>query len=149
MLRNILAFLLAPFPAALIMAGIVVVRPRPGRGLFEHPVFMFLTVCVALYAIGLLFAVPIYVVLRRRGTSSLPSHAFTGGAIALAACGPLAAWGFAFGHIPARIIAPAILLYTFLGLLTGTTFWLIARPDRRPARRQQRAAKSRLLNTFE
>ena len=150
MLRTMFAFLLAPFPAATIMAVFVAIRPRQGvAAVFAHPASMFVAFCLVTYALGLVLAVPTYVVLRRRGIASLRSHAFTGAAIPLAVFGPLAVWGVALGRISARIIGGGILIYAMLGLLTGAAFWFLARPDRRAAPGQVRAAQGRLLKTFE
>jgi len=151
MLRNIFAFLLAPFPAAAIMAAMVAIAPQPGRAVFEHPASMFAAVCLFVYVLALLLAVPAAAWLRRREAFSLRVHAFTGTAIALVGIGLVALWDIAKGrNLPVSgSTAIGVAAVTIFGLLCGATYWVIARPDRRAALGKGRAGRDRLLKTFE
>jgi len=144
MLRNIYAFLVAPFPAATLMALRVAAWPRPGGGVFEHPASMFVTISLFFYIVGVVLGIPLFLWLRRRGGASLRTCAFTGALITLIGIGLPAAWAVAHGQRAGPEIVFGILIYGVLGLLTGAMFWLIARPDRRAAFR-----KAGLSKTFE
>ena len=150
MLRNIFAFLLAPFPAAALLAALMAIAPQHDRNIFEHPASMFVATCLFVYALSLLVAVPASLLFRNRGVFSLRAHAFAGAATALAGIGLVTLWDFIQGRSflsgAAAIGAVALVL---LGLLCGTAFWLIARPDRRAAMGTGRAGRDRLLKTFE
>ena len=149
MLRTILAFVLAPIPAASIMAAYVAFRPRPGRGIFEHPASMFLTLILLLYALAPVIGVPAFLFLRRTDQVSLRAHALAGALMTLIPIGLMGAWGLAIQRVSLREVAFSLLWYGLLGLLTGATFWLIARPDRHARMGKGRAGKANLSRTFD
>jgi hypothetical protein len=148
-MRFFLAFLLAPFPAALIQAVIVAIWPGPGPGVYQHPASMFAAICLLLYVLALVLGVPTFLVLRRRDPVSLRTHAFTGTLMVLIPTALLMGFGLATERIPARLAGTTVLQLTFLGLLSGVTFWLILRPDRRAALGAGRAGKKQLSQTFD
>ena len=148
MLRNIYAFILAPFPAAWLEAIEVAIWPRPGQGVFEHPASMFVTICLSFYGFGLVFGIPSLLWLRRQSPGSLRAYAFAGALAALIGIGLLAGWVVANGQAFTLGAVFGMLKFALLGLLTGTVYWLIARPDRRAAIGKGRA-KAGLLKTFE
>ncbi len=130
--RNIFAFLVAPFPAALFQAIAVAIWPKPGMGVFERPASMFVAICLLFYVFGLFLGVPLFLALGKRRPRTLRFHALTGMAVALAPIIAVLAWNVAQG--PA-LFAWAIIYDTIYfamgGLLAGATFWLVARPDRK------------------
>lgn len=150
--RLILAFLLAPFPAALMQAILVALWPlRGGPAIYQHPASMFASMCLLDYALGLVLGVPLYLALRRRSANRLRFYALAGMLIGLV---PMALWLLAVSRLPTPVgadvrAAEAALRLAIGGLLTGATFWLLARPDRREARRLAAAEKARLAGAFE
>ena len=66
MFRPLIAFLLAPFPAAFFQAIIVAGWPKEGMGVFEHPVSMFAAICLLFYMFGLVLGLPLLLLLRKR-----------------------------------------------------------------------------------
>jgi len=149
MLRVIVAWFVAPFPAAMIQALLVLIHPRPGRGVFEHPPSMFVAACLLLYLLGAAVGVPVFLVLRRGDPLSLRTHAFAGALAVLVPAVLVCAWALAVGRILLPQAAISLLWYGLLGLLTGAIFWSVARPDRRAARGKSRAGKTGLTRTFE
>jgi hypothetical protein len=152
MLRRILAFLLAPLPAALLQAAIVALWGTQGASNYEHPSTMFVAMCLFLYVPGLVLGVPLYLALRRRTPNRLRSYALAGMLIVLIPMTLLIGSAAPYSPIPApsRWREAIILLrYAVSGLLTGATFWLLARPDRCEARRLAAAEKTRLAGAFE
>jgi hypothetical protein len=149
MLRFIVACFVAPFPAAMIQALVVMIHPRPGRGVFEHPASMFVAACLLLYILGAAIGVPAFLVLRRSGPLSFRTHVFAGALAVLIPAGVLCAWGVALRRIALPQAAASLFWYGLLGLLTGAIFWVVARPDRRAASGTSRAGKAGLRRTFE
>ena len=153
MLRVILAFLLAPFPAALMQALLVALWPLTrGAGIYQHPASMFVAMCVLHYAFGLVLGVPLYLALRRRSLNRLLFYVLAGTGIVLVPMAlwlTWAAWGVAVPASAGALVAYAFLRFGISGALTGATFWLLARPDRREARRRATTEKKRLSGAFE
>jgi len=145
MLRFVLAFLLAPLPAALLHAILVALWPRPGLGIYQHPVSMFATMCLFHYALGLLLGLPLYLALRRRIANRLRAYALGGLLIVLVPMAIGIGWSLAHVRVPFWSAAYSFLRFGTGGLLTGAAFWLVLRPDRRAVA----ADKARLSVTFD
>jgi hypothetical protein len=147
MLRTIFAFLLAPFPAALLHSILVAVWPRPGLGIYQHSASMFVFICLFHYALGLVFGVPLYLALRKRRSQRLWAYALVGTLLVLMPMGIFIAWAAAYQPLP---ISPLAVGYSLLrfgigAVLTGACFWFVLRPDRRAGA----ADKARLLGAFD
>jgi hypothetical protein len=150
MLRTIFAFLLAPVPAASAMAVLVAVRPGGrGLGIFVHPASMFASICLLSYILGLLLGVPLFLWLRRWDPVSLRTFAFTGALVSVISAALLAVRAVTTGNDVSRATILGLSVYVAIGLLTGASFWFIARPDRRAAMGKSRAGKARLRKTFD
>jgi hypothetical protein len=145
MLRNFVAFLLSPLPAAIFHAGLVALWPQPGLAIYRHPASMFAAIFLFQYAFGLVFGVPLYLLVRNRVSKRLLPYALGGLAVVIV---PM---GISVGLIALRQAVPlfpagySFFRFGFGGLLTGAAFWSIARPDRRAAA----AAKARLSAAFD
>jgi hypothetical protein len=152
MLRLTLAFLLTPFPAALLHAVLVALWPMPGLAIYRHPASMFAAMVLVHYALGLVFGVPLYLALRRRSANRLRAYALAGLLIVIV---PLAlAFGWLVTHAPIPEGSGSRLVFVFLkfgigGLLTGAAFWFLARPDCREERRRAALEKTRLSGAFQ
>jgi hypothetical protein len=131
MLRNLLAFLAAPLPGASIQSAAVALWPKPGMGVFAHPLSMFVAICLLIYAFGIVLGVPAFLLLRRRNLSSLRAHALAGLGVAAAPVGLALLWSVARGSVSLYAVAYNLLYFGLAGLLAGATFWAISRPDRR------------------
>jgi hypothetical protein len=66
MVRALLAYCVAPFPAALFQSMIVALQPKTGgAAIYAHPVSMFMAICLIFYALGAILALPLVFALRR------------------------------------------------------------------------------------
>lgn len=133
-MRSVLAFLASPAPAALLHAILVALWPRPGAGINQHPASMFVVICLFHYALGLVLGVPLYLALRKRRSQRVFAYALAGTAIVLIPLGILIGWTLAHRGMPLMPTVNGVLRFGFGGLLTGATFWFVARPDRRVAK---------------
>jgi hypothetical protein len=77
MSRTLSAFLIAPFPVALIQSAVVGLWPKAGEGVFEHPVSMFVAICLYFYVVGMVLGLPAWLVMRRR-SATLRTHVAIG-----------------------------------------------------------------------
>jgi len=125
MLRTLGAFVVAPFPAALIQSVVVGLAPKTGTGIFEHPASMFVGICLYFYIFGLLFGLPAWLVLRRR-SAALRVYVLLG---LIAAVTPIAAALLVMalrGQGSASIAIYDLMLFGLGGMIAGAVFWRIA-----------------------
>jgi len=73
-----LAFLIAPFPAALIQSIVVALWSKEGMGVFEHPASMFVAICLLFYLVELVLALPLYFKLRKRLPRRMSTYGLAG-----------------------------------------------------------------------
>lgn len=129
-MKPLAAFLVAPIPAAILQSLVVALWPKVGRGVFEHPASMFVTICLYGYAVWGLLGLPAAAWLRRRGATSIKAYALLG----------LAAWlvPLAIGLI-AMLVKGQLSLYVAIynlaffgagGLAAGALFRWASRPAR-------------------
>src|SRR3569833_1627498 len=65
-LRGLLAYLVAPFPAAIFQSLIVALQSKAGgAAIYAHPLSLFVAVCLFFFAFGLVLAVPLVLAFRR------------------------------------------------------------------------------------
>lgn len=135
-MRHIMAFVVAPFTAPVILAVYFVIVGMPP----ETNVMLGASVFAA-YSGGILFGVPIYLLLRARQWTMFwiaPVVGFVVGAIMWYATPMLAAMAFGHGATFAltELSRPDTLLNILRfaalpGAAVGAVLWLIGRPDRR------------------
>ena len=135
MVRTLLAFLAAPVPGALIQSAVVALWPKPGLGVFERPLSMFVAIALFVYAAGLVLGVPAAIMLRRRGLTGLRDHALAGAGVMLTPIVLALLWTLWRSSTTPYAIAYSLGYFGLTGLLAGAVFWAIARPDRRAAAR--------------
>jgi hypothetical protein len=112
MKRIIIAFLIAPFPAALIQAVFVAVWPKKGMGVFEHPQSMFV-----------LF-------MRKRLPQGLLPYGLAGALMALLPFIIASAVGPLWRSLSSYAIAYNLAFFAIGGFLAGTVFWRVTRSHR-------------------
>jgi hypothetical protein len=129
MLRSILAFLVAPFPAAAFESVVVALWPETaGPALDAHPLSMFVFLCLYFYFFGLVLGLPVWLGLRRIWPGR---RAFAGAGLAaglfpapfmfaLSAPGGLASL---FGGLY------ILMLFGLGGYVAGRIYWRIAMRD--------------------
>jgi len=125
MKRIISAFLLAPFPVALIQSTVVAIWPKPGMGVFEHPQSMFVAMCLLFYAIELLLGLPLHVAFRKRGPHRMMTYALTGALLALI---PITVGLALTGSLSAYAVTYNLALFGFGGFFAGWIFWYLVSP---------------------
>jgi ABC-type spermidine/putrescine transport system permease subunit II len=135
MLRTLPAFLAAPVPGALIQSAVVALWPKPGLGIFDHPLSMFVAICLLVYAAGLVLGVPAAIMLRRRERVGLRAHALAGTGVVLGPVLLALLWALSRESLTPYVAAYSLGYFGLTGLLAGIAFWAIARPDRRFAAR--------------
>ena len=124
MFRKLGAFLIAPFPVALFQAIVIMLWPKPGKGVFENPVAMFITICLYFYIFGILIGFPTWLALRRR-TSQLRAcmlAAFFAAMLPISAA--LIFMGMR-GQASAYMVLYDLLLFGCGGFGAGALFWRI------------------------
>lgn len=134
MLRTILTFLAAPVPGALIQSAVVALWPKPGMGVFHHPMSMFVAICLFVYAFALIFGVPAGILLHRRGYVGLRAYALAGTGVVLTPVFLALLWTIWRGSVSLSVAAYNLGYFGLTGLLAGAIFWAIVRPDRSAAR---------------
>jgi hypothetical protein len=123
MKRIALAFLLAPFPAALIQSIVVGVWPKVGKGVFEHPASMFVAICLLFYLVELLVAFPLYLAIRKRLPRRLLPYGLAGTLMVLL---PIAAGltvAVTRGGLSAYQVIYNLAFFGLGGFLSGVIFW--------------------------
>ncbi|GAA4752619.1 hypothetical protein GCM10023264_19460 [Sphingomonas daechungensis] len=133
MKRIALGLLLAPFPAAFIQSVVVAMWPKKGMGIFEHPLSMFVAICLLFYLLGLFLALPLYLAVGKRHPQRLVTYGVTGALLALLPVG-LALVIAAAGHGLSTYVASYNLAFFAIGgFLAGVVFWRIATPPTQTA----------------
>ena len=132
MLRSIMAYIVAPFPAALFQALVVALWPKPGLGVFANPSSMFVAICLLFWGLGLL-GVPIAWVLRRRNLLDLRHFAALGAVTMLLPIATLEIATFLRGALTLYAATYNLLFFGLGGWTAGALFWRLTRPDRRSA----------------
>jgi len=132
--REVVRFLLAPVPAA-IVAGCV----SAATGAFPRPLSIIVLMCLLLYAAQLIFGIPIRLLLTRCRRVSTASYAAGGFAMAAIPTAPYVLWAMERQGYPLSFAATVFWLMGCYGALAGLGYWLLARPDR-PAGNPRRAA---------
>jgi hypothetical protein len=126
MLRKIGGFLLAPFPAALFQSIVVALWPKPGRGVFEHPLSMFTVICLYFWLFSLLLGLPAWAILRKHRSVTFGTFVLIGLFVGLLPiCVPLAVL-VARAQASAYLVAYNMLLFALGGMTAGALFWFIA-----------------------
>ncbi|GGB61485.1 hypothetical protein [Blastomonas aquatica] len=126
MLRSIFAFIIAPFPAGFFQASVVAIWPKHGTGIFEHPLSMFIAICLLFYMLGLVFGIPLLLFSQKRWHPSSRGHAL-GGAAVMAL--PIAV---ALGLIAARgVLTAYVAVYNLAffaagGAIAGVLFYRLS-----------------------
>lgn len=143
MRRRLLAFLVAPYPAALIQSLVVAAWPKPGKGVFEHPASMFVAICLLFYFFGLILGIPLHFAALKRRSPTLGAYCLAGMAIVLVPVLLALGWTAAKGQVSAWILTYNIAFFAIGGLLAGALFWRVARPGQDPA-----AERAALARTF-
>ena len=130
--RTILAFLLAPFPAALIQSIMVALWPKEGMGVFENPASMFVAICIYFYFFGLVLGIPATILLGKRGSRGLRHYAVAGLIVALVPVTIALSVAVIDGGSSAYIVVYNLIFFGLGGLMAGSLFWRISRPDQHP-----------------
>lgn len=128
MKRVALGFLLAPFPVAFLQSVVVALWPKKGMGVFEHPLSMFVALCLLFYLFEVFLALPLYLALRNRGPHSMIAYAVTGTMLTLLPI--IAALGVtvARGGLSAYAASYNLALFALGGFLAGAVFWRVITP---------------------
>jgi hypothetical protein len=135
MFRFVAAFLASAVPGALIQAIVTAAWPRPGTGTFAHPLSIFVAVCLAIYAFEIVFGTPALLLLRRAGRRDLRSHALAGLCAILIPVLLALVWSSLVTRVSLYVWLYNLTYSSAAGLLAGTVFWCITRPDRRSLRK--------------
>lgn len=123
MKRVALAFLVAPFPAAFIQSVVVALWPKEGMGVFEHPLSMFVAICLLFYLVEIVLALPLYLAVRKRGPRSMVAYAVTGTLLALLPIVIALGLAVARGGLSAYAVSYNLAFFAFGGYLAGVVFW--------------------------
>ena len=128
-MRSFGAFLVAPFPAALLQAIVVAIWPREAERVFENPASMFVAICLYFYIFGLSIGLPAWLWLwlrRGRRAVSLRALSIIGLLIGLIPVGSALAVTAVQSELPAYVVAYNLALFGLGGAAAGALFWLIA-----------------------
>lgn len=128
MKRIALAFLLAPFPAALIQSIVVAVWPKPGMGVFQHPLSMFITICLLFYLVEIALGVPLHLAVGRRGSRTMLSYGVAGTLLVLLPVSVGLAIAVFRGQLSAYIVGYDVLYFAVGGFMAGIVFWRVTMP---------------------
>jgi len=131
MLKKLGAFLLAPTPAALFQALVIAVWPKPGQGVFEHPLSMFVVVCLYFWFFALLLGLPAWAIIRKRRGVTFRTFVLIGFFVGLVPISVPLAVLIDRGQASAYLIAYNVLLFAIGGMAAGAVFWSIALRHRR------------------
>jgi hypothetical protein len=127
MLRRVWAFLIAPFLPAFFQSAVVALWPKEGMGVFENPPSMVVAVCIYYYTFGLLFGLPVWMVLRLLNAMSLRAFAVAGLVVGLLPVSIALAWMVIQGSASAYVVTYNAIFFGLGGMVAGSTFWLIAK----------------------
>ncbi|WBY09225.1 hypothetical protein PIB19_07775 [Sphingomonas sp. 7/4-4] len=121
-----MAFLLAPIPAAFFQATVVAIWPKEGTGLYEHPLSMFVAICLVFYTFGLLLGLPLLWFLKERRMPSLRGYALGGAIITLLPTAVHLGWIAFLGGLTPYIAIYHIAFFGVGGAAAGAIFYVIA-----------------------
>ncbi len=130
MFRSVIAFLLAPLPAAFFQATIVAIWPKDGMGVFEHPASMFFAICLVFYVFGLFLALPLLWFFRKRRSFTLGGHVLGGMATMLSPIAIVLALMAFRGQLSPYIGIYNAVFFAIGGAAAGVIFYFIKRPKR-------------------
>lgn len=139
MFRSALAFLVSPFPAALVQSIVVASWPKKGMGVFENPPSMFVAVCIYFYFFGLLIGAPASMVMRRRKPVDLRAYAIIGLIVGLLPVCAALGWMIIRTGASTYVVAYNLLFFGLGGMAAGLCFWMIVRRSRQKAPEQAKA----------
>ena len=123
--RKFLAFVIAPFPVAFAQSLMVALWPKLGKGVFEHPLSMFVVICIYFYVFGVLIGIPARIFLRRRFANNPRGYVVPGLLVGLLpVVGPLC-WMIFRGQASPYIIAYNLILFALGGAVSGWVIWKI------------------------
>jgi heme A synthase len=126
MIRMIIAFLLAPFPAAIFQSAIVSVWPKPGQGVFENPSSMFVAILLFFYAFQLILGLPIFLLIRKRLSPTLRTFGLIGMMVVLIPILVGIATVAYQGGISAYALIYNVTFFALGGFAAGAVFWSVA-----------------------
>lgn len=138
-MRTLIGFLVGPIAPGLLLAALALVTGSP----------LYVDFALGMsaqigYPVALLFGVPTYFFLRRKGWVAIHSYIIVGAAlVAIAMLIPFAEVQITDGRLltgpqfrnPLLGVPAMLPLAVFFGIIATSVFWLIARPDRAPGRR--------------
>lgn len=131
-MRKVFAFLVSPFPGALIQSVVVAVWPKKeGYGVFAHPESMFVFMCLLVYVFGLVLGVPAAIFLARRKLVNLRSYVVAGIGVILTPIVIVVSLGVVRQSVTAYAALYNLAYFCLSGACAGALFWSISRPDRR------------------
>ena len=127
MKRVALAFL-APFPAAFIQSVVVALWPKESMGVFEHPLSMFVAICLFFYLVEIVLALPLYLAVRKRRPQTMVPYAVVGTVLVLLPI--MVAFGapVARGGLSAYAVSYNLAFFGLGGFLAGVVFWRLTTP---------------------
>jgi len=123
MKRVILAFLIAPFPAAFLQSVVVALWPKEGMGVFEHPMSMFVAICLLYYVIELAVALPLYLAVRKRLPRKWSTYGLAGACLVLLPIVAGLSIAVAKGGMSAYALVYNVAFFGLGGFLAGLVFW--------------------------
>ena len=127
-MRVAFAFLIAPLPAAFIQSLVVALWPKEGMGVFEHPLSMFVAICLLFYLIELVLALPVYLAMRKRGPRGLLAYAVAGSVLTVFPIMLALGVSVARGGLSVYAVAYNLAFFAIGGFLAGAVFWRLTRP---------------------
>jgi hypothetical protein len=133
MKRIVLGFLVAPFPAAIIQSVVVAMWPKEGMGVFEHPLSMFVAMCLLFYLIELVLGLPLYFAVRKRLPRKMSTYALAGALMVLLPIIAGLVASFTRGELSSYAVAYNLAFFALGGFLAGALFWLVAIREKRVA----------------
>ena len=127
-----MAFLVSPFPGALLQSFVVAVWPKEdGYGIFAHPPSMFVFMCLVIYFFGLIFGAPTILFLAKRKIASLRAYIFAGIGVMISPI-ILVVIFFAINHaVTVYAALYNLALFIVSGAFAGALFWFVSQPDQK------------------
>jgi len=125
MFRSVAASIIAPFPVALVQAIVVSLWPKIGKGVFEHPLSMFVAIDLYFYIFGLLLGLPACLILRRRSTN-LNAFVLLGAFVGLVPVGLALVVMTLRGQASVYVVIYNLMLFGLGGVVAGAVFWRLA-----------------------
>lgn len=128
MKRVALAFLVAPFPAAFIQSIVVALWPKPGMGVFAHPVSMFVVICLLFYIFEIVLALPLYLIVRKLGPQTMGTYAIAGAVLTVLPIMVALGVTVAKGGLSAYAVSYNLAFFALGGFIAGAIFWRLTTP---------------------